>query len=146
MTIHHLLTHTSGIPDYTDLYEYGQIEIEWCREHTTEQVNAFFNQEPLIFASGSQWRYSNSGYFLLGEILENVSNQSYEIFLQENILQPLVGWVSVTVIRPQVSWTCPLPFSTQVFHAYTLPFPTLGLAFFDYRSCTLPVQMHTFGC
>ncbi len=89
VTIHHLLTHTSGIPSYTDLFLDGQIDIELCQEYTTDQVIAFFNEWPLDFPSGSRWHYNNSGYFLLGVIIENVSSQSYDVFVQENILQPL---------------------------------------------------------
>ena len=89
VTIHHLLTHTSGIPSYTDLYLEGQMDAELCQEYTTDQVIAFFDERPLDFPPGSRWHYNNSGYFLLGVIIENVSSQSYDAFVQENILQPL---------------------------------------------------------
>jgi D-alanyl-D-alanine carboxypeptidase len=89
VTIHHLLTHTSGIPSYTDLLAGGQIDAELGKEYTTDQVIAFFDERPLDFPPGSQWHYNNSGYFLLGAIIENASSQSYDAFVQENILQPL---------------------------------------------------------
>ena len=89
VTIHHLLTHTSGIPSYTDLLLEGQIDAELCQDHTTDQVIAFFDERPLDFPPGSRWHYNNSGYFLLGVIIENVSGQSYDVFVQDSILQPL---------------------------------------------------------
>jgi CubicO group peptidase (beta-lactamase class C family) len=89
VTIHHLLTHTSGMPNYIDLHLDGQIDVELCREYTTDEVVAIFNEWPLDSPPGSRWRYNNAGYFLLGVIIENVSSQSYDVFVQENILQPL---------------------------------------------------------
>ena len=89
VTIHHLLTHTSGIPSYTDLYAQGQIEGDPCQAYTTDEVMAFFRDRPLDFQPGSGWHYSNSGYFLLGVIIENVTGESYPDFVYENILVPL---------------------------------------------------------
>ena len=86
ITIKELLTHTSGIPDYTaqpDFVDYqGQ-------PSTPLQIIAHFRDLPLNFAPGTTWMYSNSGYFLLGYIIELVSGISYEAFLQKNILTPL---------------------------------------------------------
>ena len=89
ITLHHLLTHTSGIRNYTDLYPELKDEVNICREHKPEEVIAYFKDLPLDFAPGSQWSYSNSGYFLLGVVIEKVSGESYETFIQKNILQPL---------------------------------------------------------
>jgi CubicO group peptidase (beta-lactamase class C family) len=89
VTIHHLLTHTSGIPRLAELYDQGEIDVEPCKDYLPDQVIAFFKELPLDFQPGSGWQYSNSGYVLLGKIIENVSNQSYDVFLHENILQPL---------------------------------------------------------
>jgi len=89
VTIHHLLTHTSGIPSYTDLYAQGLIEGDPCQAYTTEEVIAFFRNRPLDFQPGSDWHYSNSGYFLLGVIIENLAGESYPDFVSENILLPL---------------------------------------------------------
>jgi CubicO group peptidase (beta-lactamase class C family) len=89
ITLHQLLTHTSGIHNYTDLYPQRKDEVNICREHTLEQAIAYFKDLSLDFAPGSQWSYSNSGYFLLGVVIEKVSGESYESFIQKNILQPL---------------------------------------------------------
>ncbi|MGZ6267295.1 MAG: serine hydrolase domain-containing protein [Candidatus Limnocylindrales bacterium] len=87
ITIKELLTHTSGITDYlntvTDFHTYAGPAL------TPLQVIAHFRDLPLEFAPGTTWEYSNSGYFLLGTIIEQVSGLSYEAFLQKNILTPL---------------------------------------------------------
>ena len=89
ITLHHLLTHTSGIHNYTDLYPELKNKLNICLEHKPEEVIAYFKDLPLDFAPGSRWSYSNSGYFLLGLVIEKVSGESYETFVQKNILQPL---------------------------------------------------------
>jgi len=89
ITLHHLLTHTSGIHNFTDLYPELKDEVNICREYKLEEVIAYFKDLPLDFAPGSQWSYSNSGYFLLGVVIEKISGESYETFIQKNILQPL---------------------------------------------------------
>jgi CubicO group peptidase (beta-lactamase class C family) len=86
ITISHLLTHTSGIPDLLSLPEYPSFKRSPA---SVEQVVAFFRNEPLEFASGERMRYSNSGYVLLGLVIEQVSGQSYERFLSDNIFMPL---------------------------------------------------------
>ena len=86
ITIHHLLTHTSGIPNFTDFADYRQT---WARPSPPmETINRFYDK-PLDFRPGESWSYSNSGYILLGQIIERVSGQSYEDFLQEHIFTPL---------------------------------------------------------
>ena len=85
VTIRHLLTHTSGIPNYTDF-----INIRADRKsYTLEQLVGTFSGKPLDFEPGTHWKYSNSGYVLLGAVLEKVSGTSYERLLASNILQPL---------------------------------------------------------
>ncbi|MBO0798016.1 MAG: serine hydrolase [Blastocatellia bacterium] len=89
ITIHHLLTHTSGIPSYTDVKspeEYRKLSLSPVT--VTGFVDSF-KSKPLEFAPGEKWKYDNSGYFLLGYIIEKVSGQSYEKFLQDNIFTPL---------------------------------------------------------
>jgi CubicO group peptidase (beta-lactamase class C family) len=85
VTIRHLLTHTSGIPNYTEV-----IDIRADRKsYTLEQLVGTFSGKPLDFEPGTLWKYSNSGYVLLGDILEKVTRTPYEKLLQSNILQPL---------------------------------------------------------
>ncbi len=86
VTIHHLLTHTSGVPSYTDDPAYGK---SMTRPETVESMIARFKDKPLQFEPGSKFHYSNSGYFLLGAVIEKVSGESYEAFLKEAIFQPL---------------------------------------------------------
>ncbi len=57
--------------------------------HTLDEMIARFKDKPLNFAPGAKWEYSNSGYILLGLIIEIVSGQTYEDFLSENIFTPL---------------------------------------------------------
>jgi CubicO group peptidase (beta-lactamase class C family) len=87
ITIHNLLTHTSGIPNYTSLPNFGK---DYSRNsYTPEEFVKIFSSLPLDFAPGAKFSYSNSGYFLLGYIIEKISGKSYEQFLQEIIFTPL---------------------------------------------------------
>lgn len=86
VTIHHLLTHTSGIPSFTDFDDY---EATKATPSPPEQTIARFKDEPLDFPPGQRWHYSNSGYILLGYIIEETSGQAYETFLQQYIFEPL---------------------------------------------------------
>jgi CubicO group peptidase (beta-lactamase class C family) len=86
ITLHHLLTHTSGIPNFTALPEYHANEpFETPPAKTITMVRA----RPLDFAPGEKMVYSNSGYVLLGYVIEKASGISYERFLQDNIFTPL---------------------------------------------------------
>ena len=88
ITIRHLLTHTSGIPSYED-----QFEKKWDHKkiaYNKDIVDMLQQQkDPLLFKTGSQWLYSNTGYALLAFIIEKVSGMSYNDFMAKNIFQPL---------------------------------------------------------
>ena len=89
ITVHHLLTHTSGIPSYTDVKspeEYRQLSLMTV---TPAGFVETFKSKSLEFAVGQRFKYDNSGYFLLGYLIELISGQSYEAFLKENIFGPL---------------------------------------------------------
>ncbi|MBP6869271.1 beta-lactamase family protein [Candidatus Babeliales bacterium] len=86
ITIHQLLTHTSGIPNFTSLPEYEKLEI---LPATINEVIATFKDKPFNFEPGLKHRYSNSGYILLTDIIEKVSGQTYEQYLQDHIFTPL---------------------------------------------------------
>jgi CubicO group peptidase (beta-lactamase class C family) len=86
ITIHQLLTHTSGIPSFTRFPEYLTIA---KLSLTPAEMIARIANKPLDFIPGAEWSYSNSGYYLLGAIIERASGQSYEAFLQEHIFAPL---------------------------------------------------------
>lgn len=82
----HLLSHTSGIPDYMKLQSYWK-DFLMLKSHA--QMVATFSGQPLEFTPGSRFSYSNSGYYLLGLILENITRKRYEAVLEERIFQPL---------------------------------------------------------
>jgi CubicO group peptidase (beta-lactamase class C family) len=86
ITIHHLLTHTSGIPDFVDLPDYESTK---SLPTTPLQLMARFRDETLQFDPGARWQYSNSGYIILGYIIEQVSGQAYGAFIQDNIFDLL---------------------------------------------------------
>ena len=86
ITVHHLLNHTSGIPNYTELDNFEQttkIKV------TLDDLIARFSGEPLEFTPGERYRYTNSGYVILTKIIETVSSHSYADYLQHQILEPL---------------------------------------------------------
>ncbi|GAA3943935.1 serine hydrolase domain-containing protein [Chitinophaga oryziterrae] len=87
ITIEHLLTHTSGIKDYLRLdYDAQNIE-RW--DFTPKQLIDSFKNYPLDFIPGTRFSYSNSGYFLLGYIIERVSGKRYQSYIVDNLLNPL---------------------------------------------------------
>ncbi|KRD11813.1 serine hydrolase [Flavobacterium sp. Root901] len=87
ITIHNLLTHTSGIPNYTNAPNF--LKEKSRNPYTPEEFIKTFNKLPLDFKPGEKFNYSNSGYFLLGYIIEKISGKTYEQYLQEVILTPL---------------------------------------------------------
>ncbi len=86
ITIFNLLTHTSGIPNFTNLPEYKTLQLS---ETPLSKIIATVRGKPLDFFPGEKMLYSNSGYILLGHIIETVSGGSYEKFVQDNIFTPL---------------------------------------------------------
>lgn len=86
ITIHNLLTHTSGIKSYTDMPAFDTLQIT---EVTPENLVDFFKNEPMDFKPGEKWKYDDSGYSLLGYIIEIVSGKSYCDYIISDILQPL---------------------------------------------------------
>jgi CubicO group peptidase (beta-lactamase class C family) len=86
ITLHHLLTHTSGIPDYTNFPDFPSLI---GRPATVEGLIARFQGRPLEFPPGQRWKYSNSGYVLLGHVVSAVSSLSYAEFLRRSVFEPL---------------------------------------------------------
>jgi CubicO group peptidase (beta-lactamase class C family) len=86
VTIYNLLTHTSGIPSFTSFPDYHASE---ATPATPKSLVDRFRDKPLDFQPGEKWSYSNSGYVLLGYLLEKISGQSYSNFVTENIFKPL---------------------------------------------------------
>ncbi len=86
ITIEHLLTHTSGIVSYTNKPDY---EGGMTRDLTPAAMIDTFKNDPLEFEPGTRMHYNNSGYFLLGAIIEKISGQTYAKFLETRIFTPL---------------------------------------------------------
>ena len=86
ITVEHLLTHTSGIKSYTSMPEWLSVE---RKDFAVSELIDFFKYQPMQFAPGKRWFYNNSGYILLGAIIEKVSGQTYEQFIQQNIFDVL---------------------------------------------------------
>jgi D-alanyl-D-alanine carboxypeptidase len=84
VTIRHLLTHTSGIKSYTGLDGF-----QLTKHLTQSEFIRAIGREPMEFSPGSSWKYCNTGFSLLGYIIENVSGQNYWDFMSERIFQPL---------------------------------------------------------
>ncbi len=87
ITVEQLLNHTSGIKSYTDLKKWDQQEQR--RDFTPLALIDYFKNEPMDFDPGTQWKYNNSGYILLGYIIEKVSGQSYGDYISEHFFKPL---------------------------------------------------------
>lgn len=86
ISIHHLLTHTSGIKSYTSMESWMPI---WRKDLQPMELIDFFKNEPMDFVPGEKWQYNNSAYFILGYIIEKASGQTYEEFVEQNIFKPL---------------------------------------------------------
>jgi CubicO group peptidase (beta-lactamase class C family) len=83
ITVRHLLTHTSGIPDYED----GKLD--YRKDYTEDELVQFAFGLPLEFPAGSRWNYSNTGYILLGVIVRKASGQFYGDVLRDRVFRPL---------------------------------------------------------
>ena len=82
INLHHLLTHTSGIKDFTKMKSLSDIA---QKEMSPKMMVDFFKNEPVDFAPGEKFAYNNSGYVLLGYLIEIVSGESYEGFIKKHI-------------------------------------------------------------
>ena len=97
VTIHHCLTHTSGLPPLPDdealVAETGQM-------HPVTATFASYRDRPLMFAPGARFQYSNAGFTVLAAIVERVSGQSYEAYMREHVFGPAGMTRTTTVSRP----------------------------------------------
>ena len=90
VTVRNLLTHTSGIADYTDsTYTKAGGLINLRGDYTEAELYQKLTQLPLTFETGTKWKYSNTGYVLLGFVIHKVTGEFYGDFLQERIFRPL---------------------------------------------------------
>jgi CubicO group peptidase (beta-lactamase class C family) len=86
ITIEHLLTHTSGVKSYTDMPEWLPL---WRKDMSIDELITLFKDQPMEFEPGERFQYNNSGYILLGAIIEKLSGFSYADFVQKNIFDRL---------------------------------------------------------
>ncbi|WP_253197759.1 serine hydrolase domain-containing protein [Clostridium gasigenes] len=84
ITIHHLLNHTSGIPNYIMLKK----EIKWGEHHTPQEMLQIVKGHKLKFPIGKKWSYSNTNYLILGLIIEMVSGMNYHQYVKNYIFIP----------------------------------------------------------
>jgi D-alanyl-D-alanine carboxypeptidase len=87
VTLRRLLNHTSGIRSYTSLGPRWQRR--WREDMTPDTIVALVHDDTLDFKPGAQWRYNNTGYVLLGMIIERASGKSYATYLEEEFYRPL---------------------------------------------------------
>lgn len=86
ITIEHLLTHTSGIQSYTGMKDF---ESNMRKDMKPEEMINYFKNQPMEFAPGTKWNYNNSGFFLLGYLIEKVSGKTYPQYVEEVFFKPL---------------------------------------------------------
>ena len=86
VTLEHLLTHTSGIPSYTGMQEFWD---QARKDHSVAEMLDYFDEKELEFTPGERWQYNNSGYFLLGAILEQVTGKTYAEVMEDRVFKPL---------------------------------------------------------
>jgi CubicO group peptidase (beta-lactamase class C family) len=86
VTVRNLLNHTSGIKSYTSVKGF---EKTMRKDYTHREIIDLVAKEPLEFAPGEKWDYSNTGYFLLGMLIEKASGKPYEAFMAERVFKPL---------------------------------------------------------
>lgn len=102
VTVRNLLTHSSGIPNFTSFDDYAKLK---TLAATTDSLIARFRDKPLDFQPGEKYAYSNSGYILLTAIVEKASGQPYAAFLADNVFKPLgmtdTGYDSHATIIPR---------------------------------------------
>jgi D-alanyl-D-alanine carboxypeptidase len=127
VTLRHLLTHTSGIPSYTDLPNFFAEQSRLDR--TPEEIIKLTQDAPLQFVPGSKFSYDNTGYIILGYVIEKVSGQTYADYVRQHILAPLgmkdSGYdVSETVLPQRAAGyaNSPSGVTNAPFLSMTLPF------------------------
>src|SRR5215469_14952783 len=88
ITLHHLMTHTSGMRDYADLFDLAGVP-EQNLTNDEDGLDLIVRQKALNFAPGDEWDYSNTGFFLLSQVVKRVTGKTLRDFDQQNIFTPL---------------------------------------------------------
>ena len=102
ITIHQLLTHTSGIPNTEKLSDYAQ---GLHHVYSPEELIGLVRERALAYEPGAKWKYSNTDYYLLGYLIERLSTESYATYLQHDLFGPLgmadTGYNSYSTVLPR---------------------------------------------
>ena len=85
ITLHQLLNHSSGL---TDFLEVEEIKNNYTKAHSEEEIINSFKDKPLISKPGDKYAYISSDYYLLGKVIEKVSGEEYNTYLQNHIFKP----------------------------------------------------------
>ena len=126
ITLHHLMTHTSGMRDYAGLFDLAGVP-EQNLTNDQDAVDLIARQKALNFNPGDEWDYSNTGFFLLSQVVKRVTGNSLRDFDQENIFTPL-GMTS-----------------TQIFNEHTLVIPHRATGYsYDKERSAFGVEMSNF--
>jgi len=126
ITLQHLLTHTSGLRDYTALFELAGVP-EQNLTNDQDALDLIVRQKALNFSPGEEWDYSNTGFFLLSQVIKRVSGKSLRDFAQGNIFTPL-GMSS-----------------TQILNDHTLIIPYRASAYsYNHEKQSFGVEMSNF--
>jgi CubicO group peptidase (beta-lactamase class C family) len=142
VTVHQLLTHTSGLGvhnnDFSTTQEFFSERLTWTSgQETMDAVMSIIRKEPLVFTPGTQNGYSNSGMFVVGAIVEQVSGQSYYDYVREHVFRAAGMTSSGFYTRPQARA------NPRIAHAY-LPAQSGGFTDFtesdDFGFIGTPVQ------
>jgi CubicO group peptidase (beta-lactamase class C family) len=127
VTIRQLLNHTSGIHSYTNQPAWRP---HWADDLTPDSIVGFVARDTFDFAPGTQWRYNNTGYVLLGMVIEKVSGKPYATYLEEQFFAPL----GLKQTRYCPSHTTDTAFAT----GYSVQPPNTDLVAAQYLSMTHP--------
>jgi CubicO group peptidase (beta-lactamase class C family) len=126
ITLHHLMTHTSGMRDYAGLFDLAGVP-EQNLTNDQDAVDLIVRQKALNFNPGDEWDYSNTGFFLLSQVVKRVTGKTLRDFDQENIFTPL-GMSS-----------------TQIFNEHSLVIPHRSTGYsYDRAQKTFGVEMSNF--
>jgi D-alanyl-D-alanine carboxypeptidase len=128
--IRHLLQHTSGLPDYMRF-------VDLRGSYTRETVLDLIAAHPFDFEPGTSWRYNNSGYFILGVLIEELTGEDYAGFVRRDLLEPL-GLHATSVCGTPPNETFPPGNRVQNQHASPAPPPNLLLGLGAGNLCSMP--------
>lgn len=152
-TLRQLLQHTAGIPNYTELNTYQPAVMRGDTPWTSDEMLSRVRASELLFAPGNGWRYSNTGYFLVRKILEDVTGQEIVQAIDQLILSPL-ALTGVAVARTiddiaAAEWGNPTHYDPRwVYHGLLIGSPSAAALLLDrlLKGNLLPKHLLTEMC